>query len=170
MGNNGLIDPKHSFSPAYCFSWPIQCPAAVPAAFRFSSTIKTTTVYQQQSCPGKAAGGGCQSAPCSGASLLLACASLLLACASQRCQRRPDQAMLMASTQARREALCTRQSSKDKTEAVDDLGAQSQKFLMNLNQSHQKCLTGTKASVEIWSMNRSQNCALKPEALVELGI
>ena len=34
MGYNGLIDPEPGFSPACCFSGPVQCPDAVPAAYK----------------------------------------------------------------------------------------------------------------------------------------
>ena len=44
MGNNGLIDPKPGFSPACCFSGPVQCPAAAPVAYEFS--ITAATVYK----------------------------------------------------------------------------------------------------------------------------
>ena len=44
MGNNGLIDPKPGFSPACCFSGPVQCPAGAPVAYKFS--ITAATVYE----------------------------------------------------------------------------------------------------------------------------
>ena len=77
MGNNGLIDPKPAFSPAgpgpaCCFSWPVQCPAAAPVAYKLSITaatvyiLRNNRIHWQQSCLSKAAAGGCPSAPGSG--------------------------------------------------------------------------------------------------------
>ena len=34
MGNIGPIDPITCFSPACCFSGPVQCPAAAPVAYK----------------------------------------------------------------------------------------------------------------------------------------
>ena len=44
MGCNGLIDPKPCFSPACCYSGPVQCPAGAPVAYKFS--ITAATVYK----------------------------------------------------------------------------------------------------------------------------
>ena len=44
MGYNGLIDPKSGFSPACCYSGPVQCPAGASVAYKFS--ITAATVYK----------------------------------------------------------------------------------------------------------------------------
>ena len=37
MGNNGLIDLKPGFSPACCFSRPVQYPATAPVAYKIKN-------------------------------------------------------------------------------------------------------------------------------------
>ena len=82
-------------------------------------------IHWQQSCPAKAAAGGCQSAPCSGVCLQPVLASVRGAGAAQP--------ILMAPAKARREARSTGQSPKAKTEAFDDFEAWGPKFPLNLN-------------------------------------
>ena len=138
MGNNGLIDQTRCFSPAYCLSGPVQCPAEAPVAYKiqhycsYSVYTRYNRIHWQHSGPSKAAEGGCPSAPCSGASQLYL--------------RRPNQPMLMAPAEAPREAQSTRQSPKVKTEDVEDLEARASKSEIpsNLNWSPQ-CSSRTKA-------------------------
>ena len=113
MGYNGLIDPKSGFSPACCYSGPVQCPAGAPVAYKFS--ITAATVYT-----GITGFIDCRAAR---ARRLLEFARLrpVQAPASDQCRRppvmpaprrrrRPNQPMLMARFEARREARSTRQS------------------------------------------------------------
>ena len=74
MGNNGLFDQKPCFSPACCFSWPVQCPkaAAAPVAYTIQHHCsyriqRYNRINWLQNCLGKAAAGGCPPAPSSGA-------------------------------------------------------------------------------------------------------
>ena len=90
------------------------------------------------------------------------------ASARPRCQRRPIQPILKAPAEARSEAQSTLQSQTAKTDVVEDLEARSLKFPLNLNRSH-KCLSRTKASVDVPSANRNQKCASRQEALEDLN-
>ena len=87
-------------------------------------------IHCQQSCQGKEVAGGssCPSAPDSGAR-----PRPFSAGARPRCRRRPNQPMLMAPAEARREARRARQSPNANPEAVEDLEARSPKFPQNLN-------------------------------------
>ena len=117
-------------------------------------------IHWRQSCPGKAAAGGCPFVPGSGARPQPVPAPARGAGAVQP--------MLMAPAEAYREARSTRQSPKAKIKAVKDFEAWSPKFPPNLNRSPKR-LSRTKASVEARSANRPK-CASKLEALVEVGI
>ena len=59
MGNNGLIDPKPGFSPACCFSGPVQCPATAPVAYKITVATVYTKVCQDSLTAELSWQGGC---------------------------------------------------------------------------------------------------------------
>ena len=166
MGYNGLIDPKSGFSPACCYSGPVQCPAGASVAYKFS--ITAATVYK-------------------GITGFIDCRAARARRLREDARPRPLQALARgqwrrppavpappqpADAEARREARSTRQCPTVTTKAVEDLEDRSPKFPPNLNRSP-KCSSGnswTKASEEARSANGCPKCASKPEALVEVGI
>ena len=122
------------FSQACCFSmsWQVQCLAAAPVGYKIQQFSSTLAIVQQ----------GITGIIDSCASLAKSLLEFARLCPGQEparchclCWRRPNQLMLMTPAQALREALSMHQSPNVKTEAVEDLGAQSQKFPPNVNQS-----------------------------------
>ena len=142
-------------------------PGCAPVAYKFSSTVKTTTVYQGITWTGliysrDAFASDCWRLPIRALFKRLPAA---IASARTRCRRSSNQPMLMAPAEAWvcREARRTRQSPKAKTEAVKDPPEL---------ESSQKCSLRNKACVETRSTNRSPKCASSSwqEMLVKVGI
>ena len=130
-------------------------------------TARYNRIHWQQSCPGKAAAGGCPSTPCSGAR-----ARPLPAPASGACAA-PTRLEPANADGTRRSAQgspkhASKPGGEDRSSQRPEARNLSPKFAPNLNR-RPKYSSRTKASVEARSFNRSPKCVSRLEALVKVG-